>query len=181
MSKFFKALSLVVFAASFATMPVTVPDAIAGSFKVKGERKVEKDKFKPFFVTLDFGEEKTIAKAGPFKVFARCIVIPAGGPDIVRIIVTSEEAGWFAETDEDPIANGGPFAADAEAAALQEAFPTGLPIYSNNPDKFSAIGPDDDGDLYYVSIDGDTVGLGLNIFGNDCLAVGNVSIMKLDN
>ena len=95
MSKFFKALSLVVFAASFATMPVTVPNAIAGSLKVKGEKGVKKDKFKPFAVALNSdGEEKTIAKAGPFTIFARC-GINDGGADFLEILATSDEAGWF--------------------------------------------------------------------------------------
>ena len=117
------------------------------------------------------GEEKTIAKAGPLEVFARCNL--SGSASRLRIFVTSSVAGWFSTLSPGPTA----------AGVERQINNTGLstpPRYIVIIDRFSAIGRDEDGDLFYVSIDGETQGLGTNIFGFRCFAVGNVSVMKLD-
>ena len=58
--------------ASLAFAAVLVTDAIADGLEVVAEG-VEDAESEAFFVTMDTdGEEKTIAFAGPFEVFARC-------------------------------------------------------------------------------------------------------------
>jgi len=126
------------------------------------------------------GEEKTIATAGPLEVFARCR-LGDGGEDFVEVVVTSSEPGWICaelgvRCDATTLLGSG-----ALSVALRLRTPAGQLKYALDADGSNAIGPDAEGALFFISIDGDTLGLGLNIFGHKCLAVGIVSIMEIED
>lgn len=122
----------------------------------------------PFYVVLDGdGAEQTIATNGALEYFARCRVDDAGS-DRIQIIVTSTQDGWFEEDA------GGPQAAGAEIIQFTTSTGLATPIYSDDIDEGSAVAPDGS----YVGIDGEMTGLGLNIFGHDCIAVGNVFLVN---
>lgn len=158
--------------ASLAFAAVLVTDAIADGLEVVADKGVKHAKLEAFLVTLDGGEEKTIAFAGPFEVFARCILgVESTSRDEILIKVTSSEPGWWED-------DGGPFAAGVERNVLTLSNDFGVPTYSEDTRDFSAIGPDAGGKLFYVAIEGNTVGLGLNIFGHKCIAVGVISIIE---
>ena len=124
-----------------------------------------------FFVTLDTdGEESRIASAGPFELFARCSV---GSTDKIEILVRSTVGGWFEPMITRPIK------ADEERVVFSDSANGDQSTYENNVDRFSAVGPDENGRLFYIAIDGETVGLGLNIFDHECLAVGTVTLAEL--
>ena len=90
-------------------------------------------------------------------------------------------AGWFEEDESDSSGTNTPLAAGQEVQVFCEDHTTGGAEFNNDIDEFSAIGPNSDGELFYVGIDGETLGLGLNIFGHKCLAVGTITLMELDN
>ena len=158
---------------AFAALPLT--DAIADELEVVGAEGVEDVEFREFYVTMDTnGETVTIAFAGPFRVFARCLL---EGPNRkVLIGVTSSVTGW--SVTRFPTALSGP---GQEVDVLNTStVDTGFRYdRSSLTGQFSAIGPDAAGHLFYVAIDSSTVGLGVNILGHKCIAVGMVTLMEL--
>ena len=120
----------------------------------------------PFYITLDGDTEATIAINGPLEYFARCTV-DAGGRDKIEILATSTEDGWW---DEDGF---WPLRADDEVLVFLEIGATGQSRYDNDTNEGSAVAADGS----YIAIDGDTLGLGLNVFGHDCIAVGTVIVI----
>jgi cysteine-rich repeat protein len=117
----------------------------------------------PFYATLDGdGAIGPIATNGPLRAFARCRVNDAGN-DRIELVVVGVVDGWF-EEDNPTTAQ----LAGAEITVNLEQAPTGTPFYDNMIDDFSAVAPGG----YYVGLDGESTGLGLNLFGHDCIAVG---------
>ena len=120
----------------------------------------------PWITILDGdGAEETIATNGALEFFARCRVND-GGQDRIQIFVTSSVDGWFEED------TGGAQTAGTEILMFQSNIATGNPSYQEDIDEGSAVAPDGS----YVAIDGEMLGLGLNIFGHSCIAVGNAML-----
>lgn len=123
-----------------------------------------------FYITLDGdGTTATIATHGPFTYFARCVVNDTG-EDRIEIVATSSVSGWLEEDENDFGSSNPPLAAGVEVIAW-EAFvnPSGGVLYTQLSE-VSAIAPDGS----YLALDGESGGVGLNLFGHDCLVVGNI-------
>ena len=133
-----------------------------------------------FYAVLDGnGSTETIFQNDTFTVFARCLldfVDPPGSAnpprDFVQILATSTVSGWFGDDGEFPIGTGsdGPFNAGDQVIFLEESADPGVPEYDDDIDEFTAAAPNG----AFVAVDGEATGLGLNIFGHDCIAIGNV-------
>jgi hypothetical protein len=145
----------------------------AGGLDVVASRGVADSVTNGFFVTADIdGEERPIATAGPFEIFARCFV---GATDQIQILVRSAVGGW-----REPFSTS-PFDAGEERVVFDDSANGDQPSYENSVDRFTALGPDENGRLFYLAIDGETLGLGLNVFDHECLAVGTVTLARLGN
>jgi len=160
----------------FAAMPVTNAIADGEGLEVVGEDGVEDAEHRAFFVTMDTdGEEKTIAVAGPFEVAARCDFVAGNNTDVAIVFWTSTTPGAFN-------ANIGP-----DATANQER--TGFVVVQlsgnkgmtdfRNSGRMNLFGQDADGTLYQVVIEGDTLMIGLNVFGHRCIFAGQISLVEL--
>jgi hypothetical protein len=127
----------------------------------------------PFYIVLDGdGDEETIATNGPLEYFARCRVNSEISPgvfrDIVEIVATSTEDGWFLNHDS------GPNSADDELVNFVITISTGDEFYDNDIDNGTMAAPDGS----YLAIDGEMLGLGLNIFGHDCIVIGTAVLIN---
>jgi hypothetical protein len=122
----------------------------------------------PFYITLDGnGSEQTITINGPLEVFARCKTNDFGN-DRIQVIATSAKAGWFITS------NTTPNSANSEFIIFEVIRSAGSTIYSNDATTVSIASSDGS----YLTIDGETIGLGLNVFGHSCIAVGTVTAIK---
>jgi hypothetical protein len=134
------------------------------------EAKVLESKTKHFYITLDGdGVSKTIALFDPFRVFVQCQV-NRNGKDKIKIFVKSSAGGWFVND------RNGPLAAGKRVALFSEDETTGEAEYTDDDGEGSAAA----GNGAYLSIDGETLGLGLNVFGHDCVAIGTVTFIRGD-
>ena len=124
----------------------------------------------PFFLTMDRdGPEQTIAANGPLEIIAQCFAEPIGETLNIRIFVTSEVDGWRTS-------DGG--SDERDAGAEIGMFRENVPLEGERYRKgtlvadvttvISAVAPDGS----YIAIEPDTLGVGLNILGHDCIAVG---------
>ena len=126
-----------------------------------------------FYVTLDTDqEEKIIASFGPLRYFARCSInVDIGGgifKDRIEIFSTSTESPWYDEVTSLTLA------ANHEQMVYDISSDPGVETYNNEIDNGSMVGPGG----YYMSIDGESLGLGLNIYGHACTVVGSVLKVK---
>ena len=134
-----------------------------------------------FFETLEFGDTVLIVRHGPLTIEAQCDTLENGFTfDRVRLIVTTTVPGVVAaiQSGDYPIAGGTEFLdpttpEDRREVAFHTADP-GVPSYSNDPQNASIIAPSGE----VILIDGETLGLGLNIFDVDCLAAGTYQTFK---
>jgi hypothetical protein len=116
----------------------------------------------PFAFTLDFGQERVIAELGASRLLARCIG-NLGGQDLVRIIATSSQAGWFASAATDtPQPPGG------ELIMAQRARPVGVAGYGQSSDRGHMMSPDGS----YLGYQQEVTVLSVNVFGHDCVVAG---------
>ncbi len=121
-----------------------------------------------FYVTLDANlAEQTIATNGALEYFVRCR-INDGGQDRVQIIVTSTIAGWYNENNSTTAQ-----LASVEIVALAKSAATTTASFDNDNAEDSNVAPDGS----FISISGESIGLGVNIFGHACLAVGHVNLI----
>jgi hypothetical protein len=116
------------------------------------------------YVTMAAGEDVTIQRFGPLELFAKCSSL-SNSITTVEILFTSTEDGWFTDFN-------GPLAAGEEKRICGIGGPSSS--YANCPDGDSAVSPSG----HYIGVDGDVIGLGLNIFGNDCLITGQVVTVR---
>ncbi len=89
--------------------------------------------------------------------------------DRIEIVATSSEFGWFEEDESD--SSGGNLPLNAgQQVIVQTDFvsPAGSAKY-DDLDETSAVAPDGS----YLGLEGEAGGVGLNLFGHDCLVVGN--------
>ena len=132
---------------------------------VSAEAKVLNSNRKPFYVTLDGnGSRATIAKNGSLTIFAQCLVNQEE-EDEIKIIATNSKGGWYDSE------HGTFLRAGKRVVLFSEEEETGEPTYEGDEEGVSVATRNG----RYLAIDGDTLGLGLNIFGHDCVAVGTVT------
>jgi hypothetical protein len=111
----------------------------------------------PFLVYLDGdGTESTIATSGPLELRLRCT---NPGDWRAELYVTSSLAGWWQAGD-------GPIAAGAERSFF--TLETSAAQYSHRIDGVSWIAPDGS----YLGLDAEMTGIGVLLFGHDCVAAG---------
>ena len=110
----------------------------------------------PFFETLDVGETVTLATNGSLEFKVRCTGTDA--TPTLELFFTASVDGWFCR---------GTRLAGDECTYIGNNTSSG-PSYTYRIDWGSAVTPDGN----YIGVDGETTGLGFNIFGHDCLAVG---------
>lgn len=132
-----------------------------------------------FYTTIDVpggatSVTQTIATHGPLTVFARCLLnqpIGAGQfEDRLEIVVTSTTSGWFEDDFSDEPDGNRPFDAGDQVISESESVnPPGSAFYDNLEASVS-VAPDGS----YLALDGDTGGMGMNIFGHDCVVMGNI-------
>lgn len=123
----------------------------------------------PFYVVLDGdGAEQVIATNGPLEYFVRCTV---GTTDVVELIATSSQAGWFGDGDGGNVTSG---TAGAEMVAGSRSVGAATASFGNDIDESFAVAPDGS----YMAVNGEMLALGLNVFGHDCVAVGNVFVIS---
>jgi len=124
------------------------------------EAKVLKSSQKDFYVTLDGDRTKaTIAKVGTITIWAQCAVDPLG-EDEVKIIVKNSKGVWF-DSDRGKALRGG-----QRIVLLSESDESGE---SNYEDDDASVATNSG---LYVSV---AAGLGVNVFGHDCVAMGTVT------
>jgi hypothetical protein len=134
------------------------------------EAKVLESQTKRFYITLDGdGASKTISLFNPFRIFVQCQV-NRNGKDRIKIFVKSTAGGWFVND------RNGPLAAGQKVVLFNESETTGETKYTDDDGEGSAVA----GNGAYVSIAGETLGLGLNVLGHDCVAIGTVTLIKGD-
>lgn len=125
----------------------------------------------PFISQMDTGNDTMIGSNGPLEVAAFC---ERNGPNIqTQIRVRTSVDGAY--TDDPPFSGFGGGALDIADgwANLMDQFALSAEGigYSLDIDDGVAIA-EQDGTLYVVSIDGETHGRGINIYGTDCLVHG---------
>ena len=137
------------------------------------EAKVLDTNEKHFYVTLNGdGSKKTIARIGSVTIFAQCEIELTvdeegeldGGEEVeVKILAKNSKGAWFrADSDRQ-------LAAGQRTVLLSESEDIGEPAFEAEDNDEAAVITKSG---LYVSVD---AGLGLNIFGHDCVAVGTVS------
>jgi hypothetical protein len=109
-------------------------------------------------------QEVTLAQNGPLRYFARCTV-DDGGTDRIEVFIESSVAAFASGDDLAPGVPVQMFSNSSDAAT---------PNYDNSIDDGSASAQQD-GRLFYLAIDGETLGLGLNVFGSECYVAGTAT------
>jgi hypothetical protein len=129
---------------------------------------VPRGEVRSFFVTLAGGQSSVIAQEGPLTWRAVCKENDAGA-DRIEIEVESSVPGAFVEQNSST-----PMTAGTPQAVLTNSVATGSTNYGNDIDESSATAPDGT----YTGIDGETVALGLNVFGHRCYTAGHITVLK---
>jgi len=144
------------------------PQGPAGPQGEPGEPADSISTFDTYFEALDGdGSEVTIAENGPLRYFARCTVGSEGDGTDDRIEVFVESS-----TDEAFEEDSGRLAPGEEVLVYDNTSAPQTPSYDNDIDDGSSIAAEGTTGSY-IGIDGETIGLGLNVFGNDCVVAGS--------
>lgn len=155
-----------------------IKDGTVGESKLSTDLQEHFAGRESFYITLDVGSAtsttKTIATHGPLSLVARCLVDqPASGgglEDRIEIYATSSASGWFEEDESDELAGNPPLNAGEQVISVSvEVNPTGRPRFDGISET-SVVAPDGS----YLALTGDAGGMGLNMFGHDCVVMGNV-------
>lgn len=121
------------------------------------------------------GPEQTIATNGPLELFARCS--SSGEGTLFRIFVTSQLDGWWISGDLDfPVDAGEERSMFGKSTTAETRLFKGSEVVptASTGTVLSAVAPDGS----YIAIEPDTLGIGLNILGHDCIAVGTAMLIK---
>ena len=117
---------------------------------------------------MDGGDSaKTIVTNGPLKIKMKCLVDPEGFQRVeVQIFATSTSGNWF-ESDQ------GEKRLEGEKVTLFSADEDlNDKNYTDGDDGISIASKDG---KHYIAINGQTLGLGLNVLGHDCVAIGTAT------
>ena len=128
---------------------------------------VPRTEMRSFFVALEGGQSQVLPTEGPLTWRAVCTE-NSGGNDTVDVQVESSAAGSFVVASTTPMTAGTP------VSVLTLGTGTGNTLYANDIDESSATAADGT----YMGIDGETVALGLNVFGHRCYTAGHITVLK---
>ena len=133
----------------------------------------------PFFVTLRFGEEQIIAENGALELRARCLFGSGTSADALELVVTSTLDGWLATRAGSSTTGARP--ADDEVTFFRAAGQAGEGRLSGlGGDRATgaqlALAPDGS----FLALASGSTALGVNLFNEDCVAVGTVSLIRGD-
>jgi len=145
--------------------------AAVGSVSVAKDSKKQKKKSatSTFFETMQIGDDVTLATSGPLELFAKC-TDSGGGKTRVNLLLTSSKDGWRSSVN--PGArDAGVFESICGVNSDQETFSdcsgNGFPAAV-----MSANGR-------FLGLLGGATGVGVNVFGADCVVAGGVLKVKL--
>jgi hypothetical protein len=133
----------------------------------------------PFFVTLRFGEEQIIAETGALELRARCILGSGTSGNSLELVVTSTLDGWLATS-------AGRSTTTENLAGDEVVLFTAV----GRPDQGRLSGVGDErlaGAQLALAPDGSflalplaSTALGVDLFNQDCLAVGTANLIRGD-
>lgn len=131
-----------------------------------------------FFLAMERdGPDETIATNGPLEVFARCYTEPFfGTTHQFEIKVTSDVVGWWVKGRNTPLGADEDEQVFSVTTAISDYHG---PVYFDGYEQrgtHSALAPDGS----YVAIEPDTLSVGVNILGHDCIAIGTVILKQVD-
>lgn len=117
--------------------------------------------FVPINAAMNFGEDVLLIDNGHLSVRASCEV--DGPSDVVEVYVTSSAAGWY-----DTYSGSTPNGAGDEIVMFEISDTNGSPYFEKDIDDGAAISAAG----AYIGVQGETLALGLNVLGNDCVVAG---------
>jgi hypothetical protein len=130
----------------------------------------------PFFVTLRFGEEQIIAQNGALELRARCI-LGSGSGDSVQLVVRSALDGWLA-TSAGRSTTTANLAGDEVVLFTAVGQPGQGRLSGFGDERFTgaqlALAPDG----AFLALAPGSTALGVDLFDQDCLAVGTASLIR---
>ena len=131
----------------------------------------------PFFVTLRFGEEQIIAQNGALKLRARCILASGITGDSLELVVRSTLDGWLA-TSAGRSTTTANLAGDDVILFTAVGQPGQGRLSGFGDERFTgaqlALAPDGS----FLALPPGSTALGVDLFDQDCLAVGTVSLIR---
>jgi hypothetical protein len=131
----------------------------------------------PFFVTLRFGEEQIIAQNGALELRARCILGSGTSGDSLQLVVRSTLDGWLATSagrstttlnlaqDEIVLFTAAGRPGQGRLSGFGDERLTGAQL---------ALAPDGS----FLALPPGSTALGVDLFDQDCLAVGTASLIR---
>lgn len=122
------------------------------------------ESFIPFQAAMNFGEEQELLSNGSVSWRARCIE-DEGGSHVLRVFATATENGWFSLNTSGV---NSPRSAGEEAVEFTRAVPVGGSSAGRTIDRGIVIGPQGN----YLGIQGETMALAINTFGDACVVMG---------
>ena len=168
-------LSLVL-ASALAILPLTVADvAMAGASPRAGLQS------RAFFESVEFGDTVEIVRNGPISIEAKCEgnleIEPGIFIDRIRLLAVTTVPGTAAQLESGFLPNNVGVFLNPSTSELSRRFAdversAGNPTYQNERDDGSVVAPSGE----VIQIDGETLGLRLNIFDVDCLVVGTYQV-----
>jgi hypothetical protein len=130
----------------------------------------------PFFVTLRFGEERIIAQNGALELSARCI-LGSGAGDSLELVVRSTLDGWLA-TSAGRSTTTANLAGDEVVLFTAVGQPGQGRLSGFGDERFTgaqlALAPDGS----FLALAPGSTALGVDLFAQDCLAVGTASLIR---
>lgn len=116
----------------------------------------------PFYVKLSGGEHVLVAKNRSLELRARCLF--EGPVTAVELFFTSTQDGW--------VSDNGPLLAGQESLVAAKA--SDEPAYSNDDGGRTAAAPDGS----FIGVANEATGVGVNVFEQDCVAIGAALLIK---
>jgi hypothetical protein len=133
----------------------------------------------PFFVTLRFGEEQIIAENGALALRARCIFGTGTSGDRLDLVVSSTLDGWLV-TSAGSTTTTANLAGDEIILFTAAGQPNEGRLSGFVGDRLTgaqlALAPDG----AFLALASGSTALGVNLFNQDCLAVGTASLIRGD-
>jgi hypothetical protein len=131
----------------------------------------------PFFVTLRFGEEQIIAQNGALELRARCILGSGITGDSLELVVRSALDGWLA-TSAGRSTTTANLAGDEVVLFTAVGQPGQGRLSGFGDERFTgaqlALAPDGS----FLALPTGSTALGVDLFDQDCLAVGTASLIR---
>jgi hypothetical protein len=131
----------------------------------------------PFFVTLRFGEEQIIAQNGALELRARCILGSGITGDSLELVVSSSLDGWLA-TSAGRSTTTANLAGDEVVLFTAVGQPGQGRLSGFGDERFTgaqlALAPDGS----FLALAPGSTALGVDLFDQDCLAVGTASLIR---